>query len=328
VAVLVHGLILALAVSGAAVAFHGPLGAPRRAIGALAALLGLGLLALSLSTAAQARRHAEMIAGQNPFCIQVPVGKGSYRPATALLDLSPFSMIAAGLQYHGVLVVLERGTWIDYNWSHRSGRWERLADDLIIRPVVRCVPRPEYGVRMAWIWGSGIVDQPRDAFYRLSGRSFLIPLTFKPRVVNDTYLSFLASAPDFEPIVRVATAYGEHSWRTAIEFRSRDWLESVTKSDKHKPADLSIQEPMAANEPALYVERNMAGAVGTAISCMIRQSPEHPAPCQHWFYFDDAMWSFQQSIDDLPRWRAIQQALRERVAAFRSAGAQCEAGPC
>ncbi|MBC6981400.1 hypothetical protein [Caulobacter sp. 17J80-11] len=275
--------------------------------------------ASALSIAGKAAR----VAGGRAYCLQVGERTG-YRPVLGLIDLARFTTGSPhALRYHAVLAVQEPGDWRLYNWSYRSWDW----DPLPAVPTLRCVPRARYADRLTWRRDRAAVAQPRDYFARLGTKSYVVPAGFRALADADdpASLYFDARGGEFEKPHANEQAPGPGYWRVGVEFRSRLWIESLVEG---KPAlALTASPPPPTGSPATYVARDGQGQVRTVILCS-RASALNPAPCQHWFYADDAMWSFRQTVADLPNWERLEANLRRRVGSFEAAGARCEAGVC
>lgn len=289
----------------------------------LAFIVSTGVLAWSLRAAIQARDAASAAAGTSAACIQVSDGDGSYRPATSLGDLSPVVMRTNDGRFHGVLVVDASGGRKLYNWSYRRAIWSPLAPEMRRLLVSRCAPRRGYVRGLGWLTRATSLGQPSDLF-RLGSAAYLIPASFRPKTQNGTYLSLDAPAPNFDP--GAVAPSGLDNRTVSLSFGTSDWLESLAAAHP-LASDLSTEPPQADDRPKSYVDRDSTGRVETVIHCPVAQSARHPAPCQHRFHFEGAMWSFRQSMDELPRWRDLQDRLKDRIGAFSAAAARCEADP-
>ena len=305
-----------------------------------AVLLGLGLAALALvvwsvKVARPAASLATQTADGHPYCLQIQDADKGYRPALELLDLSRLMMRSGKpWRYHGLLVVKQETNWRLYNWSHRRQTWDAIPADLPQDevPTPRCVPRIGYAEGLGWWPDQERLAQPRNDFARVRGRSYLFPSAFRARANegDPATIFFAALGPWFEPLDPDAGERDRQYFAVSVEFRSRDWMESLLKDrqarDLRKPAPNVTSTPDADGLTA-YVARDDRGRAETVLLC-VPQTSLNPASCQHRFYADGAMWSFRQELAQLPAWRELELSLRRRVGTFDALGARCEAGAC
>lgn len=266
-----------------------------------------------------ARSAAQTTAGEAPACIQIPAGAHGYVAATSLADLIVIRMWS-NYRFHGVLVVGAPGETRLYNWSYRQARWSPLPNWASTFVPINCVPRPGYLKALTWFSGRESLGQPAARYVGMGGQRYLIPPAYEPSTQGATYLSINAAPPDFGPTSKLVAP--PHHLTANLEFRSRDWLESVaSKSSAQDPGG----RPTPPKAPFSYVERDLSGRVTTSLSCPAAATERNTAPCQHRFYRDGAMWSFSQSIADVRRWRELQDAFIARMKSFSEAAARCEA---
>jgi hypothetical protein len=98
----------------------------------------------------RAESSAPALAGDRPYCIQVPIGPygRGYRPTIAADELSGFRMQAPGTdgfwnEFHALLVIEDDTTIRFYNWSYRAGAFVPVTDSALASLYVRaqCDPR-------------------------------------------------------------------------------------------------------------------------------------------------------------------------------------------
>lgn len=315
-------LTFALAVSGVVgVLFSGWRMSVRRACLAIA-IVASGLLTWSLTPVHEVASSATRTAGADRYCLQVADPKQGYRPALGWLDLSRLEMRSRGRwQYHGLLVVQRADDWTVYNWSNRRRAWDPVP--AMMHPTPLCVPRRGYADRLGLLPDRSRLGQPKGMFARIRRRSYLFPAAFQASAHEGEPASifFRASGPDFRPLKATASKAEARHGTVGVEFGSRDWLESVARTEEITRA-LPRPGSKPSLDPASYLERDEQGRVRTLITCPVRATTTNPAPCQHRFYADGGMWTFRQTMADLPNWRALEIAFRRRVDGFERDGQQ------
>lgn len=277
------------------------------------------IVALSMAMAWLVTHEARTIAGEDPYCIQVPGIRTTYRQAGTRLDLSGLALKGAG-QFHGVLAVADgRGRRI-FNWSYRnltfmempgSGRPDQFS------PFLSCEPRPEFAA------GLSLLREPRAeaTLVYFAGRQFRIPHRFRLRLsgVYGRQFSLYAAAPDFQavdfsadtgpahlrPYVHVWLGPGPWSRR----WGQLDPDERIVSEEEYAGLTMqTIEQAEPYRQNYRYIDRDAEGALRTIIECL-RPPSSGRSSCEHTVRHGGMFLSFRHANDALADWRAMQARL-------------------
>lgn len=273
------------------------------------------------------RNSAQLTAGDQPFCVQVPAGDALYKQAESWIDLTIFVMRGNGAPHHGVLIV---GSVEDpelFHWSY----WKQSFIKGILGPQpIYCNPRAKF---LETPNSESASDFTHVNFY-MGGQYFSIPKAYapEPNWVDGFSLRFGAQAPAFEP-AQTAFINSRQNNRVKVAFYPKEtipnWpkipvdaadIESLAddyESDKNDNYGLEKRTSRSAttglpNGGAAYFQRSPEGDVTTIIRCSERADVQ----CSHSFEDDGWVYEFHHLPAEIPEWQAMQDRLVKLTDSF------------
>ena len=172
---------------------------------AIAFSLGVVVSIASLSSVA---KRAKDVARDAPFCIQVADnGRGSYKPADALLDLSGLTLWSlSSVLHHAILVVGDDTGPRFFHWSYRKQDFVAGAvNEKVAEPAVTCTPRRDFVDGLPVLFPQTSTSR----YVRFSRQeAFRIPDAYQPRWSGgqSRTLRLATTAPEFAPL---STSWGD-----------------------------------------------------------------------------------------------------------------------
>lgn len=255
-------------------------------------------------------KSAIMIAKDKPYCIGL---NSRHRSLKAYEDLTLLTMDKGKDDHHAVLLVeKEDSTFEPYHWSYlQTGflpgviNWNNEQ-----RSSISC--RPEYRA-IEKIPLIGALSDKDDVEYYFNENFLKIPAKYHPRV-SSHYISIAVRTPDFESVER------EKGFLYAgMEIRSRAWLESIHEDYNDLTPTGKIgnlyEIKNAKNGNDWYYRFDDDGNLTTAIGCYADRG--FAPQCQHRFYRDGAMYSFDHDKDLLPHSEEMEDKLFALFESFK-----------
>jgi len=300
----IHGVVGLLSLAGVIVLawrlFRGRL--PNWRAGTFAAAFSSLMIAVSVYGPLHPEivlAEAERVARDAPFCIAL--GE-RHRPARSRQDLTFFTMDKNGIRHHAILLVDRAGEREGYHWSYRQRRFvEGLADD-----AVACLPRQDFAAGL--LHWKGVERHGYELNF--GGRDLVIPTDYNPNF-TDKYLSISAPPPDFKPIERSSS-----SPQASAEIGSRAWLEGSARDVLKEQSTGRFADLMEVREGPhgfdWFYKLDTEGQISTLILCTERRPAGRT--CQHRFYRDGAMYTFDHSLELL----AFSSEMEDRLFALFS----------
>ncbi len=275
------------------------------ACGFAAVFVSLGILsALGALYPGYVTGKAEKIASSAPYCL---ILEKRGKTAEALEELTFFTMDKRRNTNHATLIVERDGKREHYHWSYRFGQFRKGGN----KTYFHCDPLPRFGDKLAKYTDN---DLP-DGHVRVILRDMVlhIPKAYRPKSSGSSYLSIKASAPDFHPGKMNGMFPGP-----SFDIRDRSWVNglarditSITPSRMEGPFEVFAVVDGYTDH---YVEWTPEGAVATHISCLTKS--KHAGRCQHRFYRNDRMYSFEHETQHLPKAKAMQEKLFSLFVSF------------
>lgn len=297
-------------------------------------------VAASVAMAFLVAQRAGEAAGDAPYCLQVAdKGKGDYRRATSLLDLSALTMWAKResgmfMQHHAILVVGNEVSPRLLHWSYRNR--EFVAGIINERtpgygPSLTCGPKLNFAGDLPVLF-----PRSRDSeLVRFSAQeAYRIPKAYRPQWSGGSgrYLRLATTAPEFRPLNRTAVslAAGGFSDWLFIQWNP-DWFLSLLKlpqghQDVAQGTEFGLHKTLAVSygrnseryesyRYLAYADEQTTGVNTTLIVCS-PASERFPASCQHRFLNNGRHFDFRHRLEDLPNWQVMQNRLLSLFASF------------
>ena len=251
--------------------------------------------------------EARSTAGDYPYCVALT---GRQRPVRSWEDLTFYSMDKSRYDNHAILLV-ERGGGIEpFHWSYHAREFLPGVLDWNSenRGTVACRPVADFMLDLSAFSSE---ELSYSEFY-FGGDHLRIPSAYQPRMSN-TYLSIAAVAPDFSPTPR---ARGNLYPSIQITGR-RGFQSSVGQILRATPSGtignlIEVEDGLYGG--TTYYRLNADGQISTLIGCY--ESRAREARCQHRFYRDGRMYSFDHSIESLPRSSEMEERLIDTFSSF------------
>lgn len=290
----------------------------RRILTTIAALGTVLVTAWTISMIFSVRESAKVIAGHDPYCIQV-AKPGAYKEATSYFDLSWLHMRGQGSLNHAILVVGDSDNPKLYHWSYYGKSFE---DGAYGNPPIFCETKTNFLSSM----GNKKSKNERNISFRYAGYKFTIPQDYQtkfniPSFADKQGLMLLASATDFKPIPkpdysRVPSPFFDITFGRSIFLEA--WLDH--SSNEKKIEHLGIQNGLTVERivsakvsPMIqYYQTDKNGVTNTLILCF--ESME--VQCSHVFYDGEFSYQFHQMSSDLERWREVQENAKSVFKSF------------
>jgi hypothetical protein len=272
-------------------------------------------------------RSAEQIAGNEPYCIDVPSGRNR-KQATSSSQFSGYRMrghFSLGRYYgpHAILAVGAGDSPAVYHWSHSRRTFVEFHGTV----PVYCQPRP----RFATTFATSTPPATRQPI-RIAGASLLVPDRYRGEI-DGVSLVFYAAPPDFDDVPEEAS---EQARRSRIEVSLVDHDRtgmSLYKNSKHSLVeDTGVEHGLQAqttwsiepdgrkgrSPPILqYFNSSNENELATVIRC----HDNGRGQCSHAFRKGTWTYWFHHSHADLQHWKRMQDELVELMHSFVQAPA-------
>jgi hypothetical protein len=246
-------------------------------------------------------RAAEKAAEGKPYCIAL---NGITDPKSE--NMTFFTIKKNNEGHHAFLLVEQGKDIVAYHWSYRV---LQFVPGIFYDTAIECKPYKDFSIKI-------LKSKQKRKFVEMYFRGvFLtIPHLYSPSSFTPKELSISAIAPNFHAVTRQ-----DFQFDPSIEFRSRDWIEGLT--DTEHDANEAIfsgtwddfkKTKTLFNRYHVYDAKSQIIAV---IKCY-PHSRDKSTACQHCFYRDNAMYSFQHSMDLIPQALAMEDALFRLFASF------------
>lgn len=247
-------------------------------------------------------RSAQNIAGESPYCIGLSKRN---RPPEAMEDLTLLTMDKGDFDHHAFLLVEKQDGTVDpYHWSYFQSRflsgivnWEN--DN---RPSIPCRPKHNFALDLPLTGG---ISTENVEFYFRDGY-LKTGKEYSPHI-SSNYISIAAIAPNFMPVPRE-----KGGLYPSKEVGSRKWMESLQKQYENLAPTGKVGNLNEIKDTTHHIDwyyrYNESGQLSTAISCYYGgRLPE--VACQHRFYRDGAMYTFDHSMALLSQSDAMEEKL-------------------
>lgn len=221
---------------------------------------------------------AKQVAEQNDFCIALDETK----PASPE-DMTFFTMPKNNYNRHAVVLVEKYKKIDQYYWSYRLFEFIPFND---VAPI-GCKPHKDF--ENVFHHSDDYADiRP----YYMNKHFLEIPSKYSASVSRD-YISIAAVAPDFHEVER-----RKHYLYTSVELRSRSWFDGL-KDIKLSETEVNFSGTWSEfdrlkKEYDQYFIYDADGLLLSVINCF-------GSRCQHRFYRNNAMFTFDHSPTMLPR---------------------------
>ncbi len=226
---------------------------------------------------------AKVIAGKNPYCIALNNQENTPLYSEELLTF--FTMTKNRGVHHVALLVKENSKTKPYHWSYkhmefRPGivNWSNHN-----KPSIACIPKSDFL--------ENLPQKNDDKEFYIRGKEIIIPSEYNP-YISANYFSLSIAAPDFKTVSRK-----KHAIYPSMEIRSRNWIQSLANSQKES----------AKTNDNIHIFDNKQGQVKTFIQCY--DTRKTVPQCQHRFYRNGAMYSFDHDKEHIPIIEEMQDTL-------------------
>lgn len=228
------------------------------------------------------------------YCIDLDRRK---RAVTSKEDLTLFTMDKRGGDRNAALLIEKDGEFIPYHWSYWKQTFIKGINNWNNenKPAIACKPRQNFADNLPII----ITEKPPRTELYFKDKFLIIPSSYNPFFSgNSIYVS--ASAPDFKPVPHKKFKM----YPSSVEMRSKQWMENLLIRDKNKKEQ--HYQP--------YYKYDQNGKIVSITHCYENRSP---APnCQHWFYRDGKMYSFDHDKKLLPNSQQMEESLYNLFKSF------------
>jgi hypothetical protein len=282
--------------------------------GCVAVLSTVGFLATS---------SAKHLAGDLPYCIQVPHDRG-YAEIRYVFQLTPLWMRGSRWQHHAVLAVGSPEHPRVYHWSYFARKFVEDAH----APPIFCEPRSQF-----LMTPPPAGDDGDDIRFRLAGNAFRIPSAYRPEAFggHSPYIILQARSPDFVPLAQGASTSDFIEVALSIQDRLQVWRSTpdeahvvTSQADAHGLHAQSVSIVDRGKERPPSLEFFQAAEDGRVITIMLCQdSPSYL--CLHSFESGGWTYTFNHPYSLLGDWRELQRRLVALVASFK--GIPTDEGP-
>lgn len=274
------------------------------------ALIFGGLLAITslyvLQQPEKVLREAEALAGERPYCLQIPATGSEYKAARSTRELTVLSMRGSHAIHHAVLVIGDVEQAEFFHWSYRFQRF--IKGTYGMQPIY-CAPHPHYLLKPVPVRAD---EETRLNFY-MAGMNFSIPKEYRPYPLWADHfgLTFHAEAPQFLPTGQHESKASDYIVVTFREENSRLALWAKTPSgarvlaEETGPDGLKKQVWEGTSRQIRYSLRASDSRVTTVIQCFDNQDVQ----CLHSFEQDGWTYDFHHMPADLPAWREMEKRL-------------------
>ena len=290
------------------------------------------LLALFAPNAASIAEHAAIIAGDQPYCLQVSSSAG-YRQARTISDFSALSMWAPSsggmyLEFHAVLAVGEGVFPQVYNWSYRKRDFDKIKSMPI---ALVCSPTRRFVGSLPAFVASPDSNPQR---IRVAGFDFTIPASYHPRIFNQVsnpILTLRTSAPAFSTISEPLPA-GDLGLSVYLKpGQVSGWLNrqgNTIVEDRgesifglRQRALVSFLKSGQRSERLELYDRSEDGEVTTAIWCSA-EGALRVAKCPVIYLQGDLLYHFHIPGNELGTWRETEIRAARLIASFLTSGSK------
>lgn len=254
-------------------------------------------------------QNAQNIAGENPYCIGL--NKRS-RPLNSLEDLTLLTMDKDNIDHHAFLLIEKNNSTLEpYHWSYLESKFlPGIIKSTNNNPPIPCHPSRNFIKKIPLISNSVAQDLEfyfHDVFLK-------IPKEYSPRI-SSNYISVAVEAPDFKPTERE-----EGLLYASMEITSRKWMEKLHEEYKNLPPTGKIGSLNEVKNTSSHIDRyyrfNENGQLATLIGCHSSSRTLETA-CQHRFYRNDAMYTFDHSKELLPQSEEMEKNLFDLFESFK-----------
>jgi hypothetical protein len=276
---------------------------------------GISFLWWSHANIANVVSSAESVAGDKPYCIDVPSGN-TYKQAASLSDFSGANMRGAheGGVYGGPHAILALGSDVQpdtYHWSY--ARKSFIKDVQLSLGIVHCFPRAHFVTTMS-------TDQRHSRQideFRFAGMHFSIPSIYRSRIPYDNLpsLAFYATAPKFESVPADGQPGGHWSGIT-VYFEDNDRVESLARLllTNNSGEEYGLKKASGAYTYQ-YFNISSDNKFITLINC-----PDSAAIneeyCVHMFRNGGWTYNFYHKPEDLVNWKIMEEKLVKLTRSF------------
>jgi len=283
---------------------------------------------------------AKVAAGGAPFCIQIADG-GDYKPARSLSDLSVSTMRADSNGYlrythHAILAVGTGESPRLFHWSYRKRDFvpgvmnERVPGG---RPAIVCEVSLAFIENLPRLFPNATAS----AFIRFGDReAYRIPTTYQPRWSGGVsrHLTLAAAAPDFAPLKTSLADLPplERSQNSIfIQWKNPDWLLAAISSPQRgdmveQTSEFGLRKQLTVTygkdgkkyesyRYSIIADAQADGINTTLLECSAG-SDLFPPSCRHQFLNGGHQFSFRHSLENVSRWREVQNRLVNLLASF------------
>ena len=230
-------------------------------------------------------RNAEHIAQGNPYCIALNTSNFDH---TDTEDLTFFTMTKSS-DNHAFLLVEQGNEFLPYHWSYR--RMEFVSG--VSSSSIGCRPQKNFAKSVLQSY-----PKPENVEVYFKNVFLTIPQIYTP-TFSTNYISISAVAPDFHAVEKQ-----KYVIYPSVEFINRDWISGLTERNLEKNETLftgtldDLKKATALfNIYHIYDQNHQ---IITVIHCYHSGRNINTA-CQHRFYRNNAMYSFDHAIDLIPR---------------------------
>ncbi len=279
-------------------------------------LPGLSILAvatvLSVLYPIRVLAEAQETTSGNPYCIEM---SSRDRDLQSWQDIMFFTMdkdMGPHGGHHAILLVDRDGEIEPFHWCYRSGKflsgvvnWNNKN-----RLPVACKPKTDFGPALGLTF-------PRDPAFKelyFQGKHLRIQNSYQPSWTN-AYLSIAAIVPDFPPTERVAG--GPYA---SMAIRGRTWLQNLAGRSVpdllpgHTSALIEARDGKYGDQ--IFYRTNGSGEILTLVNCYDSRPIE--IRCQHRFYRDGRMYSFDHSRELLGQSHQMEERLIQVFSSFET----------
>lgn len=234
-------------------------------------------------------QSAQSIAGENAYCIGL---NQRNRPLISVEDLTFLTMDKGRIGHHAFLLVeADNGVMEPYHWSYLQSKflpgvvnWANKN-----RPSIPCRPKHDFSSKLPL---TGYATNGDLEFY-FDGSFLKIKKAYAPQI-SSNYISIAARAPDFSPALRERGVL-----YASKEVRSVEWMKRLQNRHENvfpsgKVGDLYAIKSESDQED-WYYRYDESGELLTVVGCYASRPPN--TACQHRFYKDGAMYTFDHSAD-------------------------------
>lgn len=305
-----------------------------------AALTVLVCTAWSLQSAHRVVQAAELEAGGQAYCLQAAGAEG-LRPATAWMDLTGFAMQAnANAERHAQMATGSARAPVWRYWSYRNAVFETEKRG----GVLTCDLRTHYAAALPWLAPAGSaharVGQPDAEFWLASGH-WRIPYAYMGSAQDKPpTLRFFANGTDFGPPQGTLARTGAQSWvqiaqSVSVSLCTPDKIHVAYAAGGPRQQVRTLQVAHGLEQQEVLTDANQVPRVQWLEKAADSTAPRTwiacdgpKASCHHAFMREGLQIQFMHAAADLPKWKALQDGLWQRLRSFAVIWPATAARPC